>query len=555
MKKLILGLSLFYSLCGFAQVGTIIDAGTTQFVVNQDGQIGPIEYSGIPLSYKQALWVAGSLPNGDTVASGQTFKQARFNYSAGPGSSDSASVYYYDRVWVIRKTQIDSLQQGLYFAWNMPSVFTSWPANGRTQYGEPYHLAPFVDVDSNGVYDPFAGDYPIIHGDICAFSLFNDSKIRDISESGPAMLIDGLVWHYTFQNGGVNDRVVYSRYELINRSSNNYHNVTVGIWNDAECGFSQDDLVGTFVDLHTVYAYNADNNDDGPSGFGNPPYSATIILDGPEADIADGIDNNWDGCVDGVSDGQGNCIPENAAQGIREPITLTGSMYFNNSADPASGNPRSDIDYHNMLNSKWLNGNPLVVENPSGFLNTNNGDGYTPDGTGNPSNFFYPGATFSPLAGWLPVTNTNWFESVSNSEDKRFIASMGTFTWEAGESISIINASFYGFVQPGNFTNILDSIRADADSILGFIASNPLSVRETNTIDGLVDIRQNEITLFFDNNSKLPLEVEIVDMNGRVLQSKNSAILSTVEFEIEALPEGVYIIRTTNGEFARKWIR
>ncbi len=80
------------------------------------------------------------------------------------GSSDSATAVNYDRFWKIDYNMIQSflinyqnsnVQNGTY---EIPEAIATWPAHG---YGNnTRQLAPFVDINSDGVYNPMNGDYP-----------------------------------------------------------------------------------------------------------------------------------------------------------------------------------------------------------------------------------------------------------------------------------------------------------------------------------------------------------------------------------------------------------
>ena len=45
---------------------------------------------------------------------------------------------------------------------------------GDTSLGQAPYLAPFVDVDYDGLYNPALGDYPDVMGDQAIFFIFND---------------------------------------------------------------------------------------------------------------------------------------------------------------------------------------------------------------------------------------------------------------------------------------------------------------------------------------------------------------------------------------------
>src|ERR1044072_2322203 len=104
-----------------------------------------------------------------------TSRQNEVYFFPGPidaqtGTADSTSAYHFDRLWKADQYQISEFQyqfaQGNVQSGNfIPATdIMDWPAIGNMGITHP--LAPFVDVNSNGIYDPLTGgDYPLISGD------------------------------------------------------------------------------------------------------------------------------------------------------------------------------------------------------------------------------------------------------------------------------------------------------------------------------------------------------------------------------------------------------
>lgn len=72
------------------------------------------------------------------------------------------------------------------------------------------------------------------------------------------------------------------------------------------------------------------------------------------ADYFDGLDNDRDGCVDGVKDPEtGLCVAEDPATGVNERIIMSQFMYYNNTASPISGNPDNATHFYNYMRALW----------------------------------------------------------------------------------------------------------------------------------------------------------------------------------------------------------
>ena len=60
----------------------------------------------------------------------------------------------------------------------MPAAIRDWPAHGDQAKGQSYYLAPFFDVDGDGEYNPYNGDYPYydFENELCPWTLENIEK-------------------------------------------------------------------------------------------------------------------------------------------------------------------------------------------------------------------------------------------------------------------------------------------------------------------------------------------------------------------------------------------
>ncbi|MDZ7848311.1 MAG: hypothetical protein U5L96_17005, partial [Owenweeksia sp.] len=73
---------------------------------------------------------------------------------------------------------------------------------------------------------------------------------------------------------------------------------------------------------------------------------------------------------------------------------MSASMHYNNGGgiigQPGT-DPQNGQDFYNYLRSLWLNGNNLIIENPTGFLQASNSNGYVANNMGTKTTFVYPG--------------------------------------------------------------------------------------------------------------------------------------------------------------------
>lgn len=87
-------------------------------------------------------------------------------------------------------------------------------------------------------------------------------------------------------------------FEINNASGLDIEDMFVGMYVDADVGYCCDDFVGSDTALGLAYAYNSDDFDDYPSGYGEaPPAVGYVILEGVSVSD-DSMDNDEDGLID-----------------------------------------------------------------------------------------------------------------------------------------------------------------------------------------------------------------------------------------------------------------
>ncbi|HTL81489.1 MAG TPA: T9SS type A sorting domain-containing protein [Bacteroidia bacterium] len=490
-----------------------------------------------------AMWIGGLDTSGQLHLAAQTYRQSGNDFYPGPvmdsANYSAATDAQWNKVWKINKTSIDSfctwtVNHSVYPNYTIPSSILNWPGNGNVALGEAAILAPFVDQNSDGVYDPNNGDYPCIKGDQAVFFIFNDDRNAHTETGGQKMKIEVHAMAYSFISPGTYlDSTVFLNYKIINRSSNDYSNCQLGSWIDFDIGSYNDDYVGCSVQQQMFYGYNGDAND-GSSAIptlgtygANPPAEGVVFLRGPEADPNDGIDNNRDGIVDEPG----------------EYCRMNHFVYYNNDFS-VTGNPQLAIDYYNYMNGFWKDTTHI----------TYGGTGY---GGALNTDCMFPGASDPSGACSGNMPQAPWDEMTANNTpgDRRGMASSGQFTLSANEEMCVDLALVYarGTAGPASSVTLLE---ADADSVSNFYLStspcscvpNPLAVHELND-SRAIGIYPNpsggNITVNWKPQT-VNAKLEVIDVNGKVVlvQTINRAL---TEINTDQLANGIYLIRITDG--------
>ena len=383
--------------------------------------------SGKNTIFSSSLWIGGSDIDSNLKLAAESFNQNGTDFWTGPltmdglASTTSANATLWDKVWKINRQDLVNYLNSAAYPSNPPAFVINWPAHGDTVLHQSYQLAPFVDLNNNGKYEPLLGDYPKIYGDQCIFFIINDQKIHN-ETAGIPIGAEIHVFAYAFNNptdSALNNAVFY-KYKIINRSTYTLNNSYIGLFADIDIGNATDDYVASDVGRSTFYGYNGMPLD---SVYGlNPPAQGVTILGGPTMDpdlldnpILDISGNPTITSVNGLNFGNG--IVDDERFGMRRFLS------YNNDYNPVNGEPNKAMDYYRYLRGIWKDGRVM----------TYGGNGTNPVSASNPKcDYMFPGYT-DPLflgTGGITVPGADWTDNNSGitSLDKRSLASMGPFT-------------------------------------------------------------------------------------------------------------------------------
>ena len=564
----------------------------------------PADSNTSPL-YANGLWVsARQIDDADTVlACVNSFSAG--DYVPGPlrvdGScrNDLQTRRSFNRVWSVSRSEIDNfLDRVGTSGYSIPENILSWPGNGAEGYAA--QLAPYFDADSDGVYNPRNGDYPLIRGDRMLFSIFSDATTHISSGSEPMGLeIHASAYAFDEPADTALSNTVFLSYKVINRSSHTYGDVHFGEFVDFDLGFGYDDYIGCDVRRGMAYGYNG-KEVDGPGDGAYPdvpPAQGCTVLAGPTMD-ADGIDNPrididkmrthfpeqlatylrasgngydtvrlnadanlyypsaWHFVPDDEA-GNNAINGANFGNGIAddERIGMRRFVYFNNGiSSNINSDPQTASDYDNLLHGRWKNGQSMKYGGDAVSTGTSDDD----------CTFMFPHDS-DPLHwgtnGTVPsVSADKWSEIVSGNTpgDRRGLVSSGPFTMEPGEANTLDLAFTTGQSQV-NYWHSVSILMALTDEVRAqFVrdttdSGRPFTyrpIREPNTgIGSTPDLPSLEV---YPNPSHDRLtvalgdgqaaDIDIYDIRGyKALHIP--AASGQVDVDMSGLPNGIYILR------------
>jgi len=344
-----------------------------------------------------ALWIGGYDAQGILHEAANTYRESGSDFWPGPlktatGKTDTLTSNKYNKVWKVTKTQIDSFRAGL----SSPAAVLNWPGNGNVAQGYDNLLAPFVDLNGNGIYEPSKGEYPDIKGDLMLWWVYNDAvALHGKTQAIPMFVeIQASAYTYNCSDDPILSNTIFMSYKVINRSQNTYSKTYLAQFADLDIGNIFDDYIGCDTTSNTFYGYNSTDFDKDTvisgkgstytyKGFGNmlPAQSVTFLK--------------------GILGDNGKEMP------------MSKFIYYNNEDNTPQGNPQTSDNFYNLMSGHWLNGQPL----------TKGGSGY--GGTAG-ANYAFPG---------MPGDHKSWNEmgQYDVAGDRRGLGIFGPFTFAPGQ--------------------------------------------------------------------------------------------------------------------------
>lgn len=188
-----------YAMIGDSLIGAMRSNGALFDLarVNDPGPKG-LRYANQRMGYMMGLWVASQDGSGSLRLSAGYSRNTGNDWYSGPVSNsvDLSFLRKYNQVWKISKADIEK-HKILYAApgYIAPKDIMTWPGNGDTANGEAWILAPFIDNNLNGIYEPSLGEVPDIRGKEALFAIANDVRGEHFS-GGQGMGIEAHIMMY-----------------------------------------------------------------------------------------------------------------------------------------------------------------------------------------------------------------------------------------------------------------------------------------------------------------------------------------------------------------------
>lgn len=457
--------------------------------------------------YNSAFWLSAYDQTGNLRGGWNTYITNSNDYVNGPYATNDSSANYlakYAKLYKIKR-QIINYHLAHYhdMGYVADTTITQWPAHGDTLNGEPFYIAPFVDKNNDGVYNPYNGDYPDVPGESNIFYVLHNKNLAYLRVS-QAMPVDVHILLYQLDCIDYKplQNTTFLRMKFINRSQEVFVKNLFSIFSDMDIGCSENDYIGCDTLRNTAYAYNAT------------------------------IDSGSNACLPGVN-GYGIM---NAAQ---SQVFLNTNMY-------------SSVSYYSIFDT-------VLIDKKLRYMQ----EGRFP----NNSPIINKGDTVKYFCFSSPTDSTGFSERFYNGVarvpgDRRLVNTTQIDSFYPNQSIVIDVAYVTCLDSMGDQFEVVDKMLRTIDTVKYLYNTN----YKCSTINEIKDIYKDNAIVFYPNPLKdyiyydIPLDIVgseliLTDVNGKNIQiSPLYAATGKIAVNQQA---GVYIatiIQNKQIKYRMKWI-
>ena len=497
---------------------------------------------GVSVVYGGALWLGGISPDQQLKLAAVRYRTTGNDFWPGPLTNDGSAETdpntcdSFDRFAVSYRADAQRHRQwheavlagtdDIDFpdGYSYPAYFNDYPAHGNPALNQDYYLAPFVDFDGDGSYDPRFGDYPWfdflqeidcgnrrredivpLYGDQNFYWILNDKGNVHSESQGEPIGMEIRAQAFAFSTNDEVNNMSFYNYVLINQGTQTLTNTYMAQWVDVDLGGHTDDYVGVDVRRGLGYGYNGDQFDEPTSysiGYGeNPPAMGVDFFEGPYQD-ADGIDNPltdvFSDAIDslgipyeGIGIGYGDGVVDNERYGMRKFLYYNWNFGIN-------GQPTLASHYYNYMRGFWKNGQRMAY----------GGDGLSAGSGANldiPADYMFPGDTDPYQWGTVGIEVDDWTEVSANNPagDRLFLQSAGPFTLEPGDYNNITVGMVWARATGGDPFESVQLLRIADDKAQALFDNCFEIVSGPDAPDMTIQELENELILYLTNNNPI----------------------------------------------------
>ncbi len=494
---------LLFTVTGLcAQSRTVLNANNVSAPISANGLLfsGGLEIpkgSGINSISSAQIWIGGKSNNQLHIAARLHDSLKQNDFWAGPlntttGAAQDSTTW--NKIFKVTAQEITLHRQNYKKeGYTTPDGIKNWPGSSPQGQGFAQILAPFVDFNTNRIYEPELGEYPYIKGDEAAYFIINDNLATHHATGGLPMGVEVHGMAYQFTNTPEVENTVFLKLSFINRSANNYDSVFAGIWSSFSLGNPTDNYISTYPEKSAILAYNGDTLDE--NGYGiNPPAQAIVFLNRP----------------------------------LQYSIEISGD-------NSMRGIPNKPQDFYNYLKRTWRDGSPLT-------------DGFNGYKAGLATDFIYNGDPCN-------LNNPRWTENGSaiSPGNRSALGSIGPVNLAAGGFLQLDVAFVWARDSTGGALGSVCKLNNTIDDVIAFYKKEISSTNNTKTPVFTAYPNPTSNLLYLTVEGGNNTQVSIVNLSGQTVVA-NSFSSGDTAINTSHLADGIYILKveTSNGIATQK---
>jgi hypothetical protein len=479
--------------------------------------------TGKHVALQGTLWMSGIDDAGKLHISAESIFTSLSYYPSTndywPGPLDAAdtvtylSSYNWAKIWKINRADINVfLATPKHTLTTTQDIILTWPAkgniyakgNGGVSLSISSEMAPFVDVNGDGIYNPLDGDYPDMKGDQMLWWVFSDNGATHNNTKGRPLGVECHAMVYGYNRGSAVDNMMFYEFTMYNKSPNKYTGFRLGFFANPAIGNPYDDYIGFDSTHRMAVTYNSALSDTG-GGISSYGYHAPMT---------------------------GLSFVEMPGDVCRGTVPAGSFDFFTSVINRFEYNtPNNDSSYNNYMHAKTAYGQHIFRAD---LMGRSPGSSYT-------GNYVYP--------------NTEMCDSNAKAGNRKYVLSTNDYTF-LPNSKTKLGMVFIATDTTGNACGHLDftAITHLADTAWNVYCSPlpALGVRTFTLTEKGLNIYPNpaQTMLFVEtglNTQQNEEQLLVYDVLGKALPVSYSRNGTLIELHISNLASGVYSVVYING--------
>lgn len=478
---------------------------------------------GIPKpDWISSMWIGGVNEDGDLLLNGFEFDQHCFwpgpFIENGSNSEKQESCTNWDVIFEVTGEDILLFKEIIENNTevdidDIPSSIKGWPAKGNQLFIEQFdfalplqNLAPFVDVDGDGQYNPLKGDYPDINNaSIAQWWILNTGGGINSCNATSNLNAEIQVMTYAYSSTSpILNSSVFHDLTIVQKDNQVVDNAYFSFWQYISSCPSRH-FVGSIPDDNLAFFYEYRDSESPYCLQYNEDFQFSIVglkqLSGP---LAPRVFNENDDLIYPEIGMLADTFVEQKMSSVKHYYSALQS-----DVEPFETDPWSGAESYNYMQGLWRDGSDQLVN-------------------GVPSKFAYPGNPANPMEGDFPMCNED-----RDFIDLRVLSSSGPFRMEpeSRHKFTYVRTRMpIENVACPDVSELVDGLKRIEDLVDDFTLSSKANLLKFNGVNVFPNPANAKIIFQLDDPNRVINSIEVMDLMGRVVRHVED--LSQLQFEL-----------------------